>query len=324
MLFDVDSMPDYGELSRPQPRGQRRRRPRRRRRAQAATRPISCCGSRRTPSEPGWPSPVGPGPSRLAHRVLGDERALSRPGVRHPRRRPRPDLPAPRERDRPVALRPRHARPWPTYWLHNGFLQVEGQKMSKSLGNFITIHELLETEKFGGRKWPGEVLRLAMLMTHYREPIDFSVKRLEEAENEAPRLAARRRRATKGAVTPPPRRFGDRGAEPTISTSTAPRSHSTSWRGRPLASTRSPPNAWRDAASFSASASTRCCNRPARPASTPPVTSKQPSTDRLAALNARDFANADAIRAELADTGCPAHGLQGRAGERATKWEMKR
>ncbi len=68
------------------------------------------------------------------------------------------------------------------YWMHNGFLQVEGQKMSKSLGNFVTIHELLETEKFGGRKWPGEVLRLAMLMTHYREPIDFNVKRLEEAE----------------------------------------------------------------------------------------------------------------------------------------------
>jgi cysteinyl-tRNA synthetase len=67
------------------------------------------------------------------------------------------------------------------YWMHNGFLQVEGKKMSKSEGNFVTIHELLETEKFGGRKWPGEVLRLAMLMTHYREPIDFSVRRLEEA-----------------------------------------------------------------------------------------------------------------------------------------------
>ncbi|MEM5500506.1 cysteine--tRNA ligase [Ahrensia kielensis] len=66
-------------------------------------------------------------------------------------------------------------------WMHNGYLQVEGKKMSKSVGNFVTIHELLHTEKFGGRKWPGEVLRLAMLMTHYREPIDFSVKRLEEA-----------------------------------------------------------------------------------------------------------------------------------------------
>ena len=68
-------------------------------------------------------------------------------------------------------------------WMHNGFLQVEGKKMSKSEGNFVTINELLETEKFGGRKWPGEVLRLAMLMTHYREPIDFSVRKLEEAEN---------------------------------------------------------------------------------------------------------------------------------------------
>jgi cysteinyl-tRNA synthetase len=68
-------------------------------------------------------------------------------------------------------------------WMHNGFLQVEGEKMSKSLGNFVTINELLETEKFGGRKWSGEVLRLAMLKTHYRQPIDWTVKSLEEAES---------------------------------------------------------------------------------------------------------------------------------------------
>src|SRR6202046_4533526 len=67
-------------------------------------------------------------------------------------------------------------------WMHNGFLQVEGEKMSKSLGNFVTIHELLRTGKFGGREWPGEVLRLAMLRTHYRQPIDWTVKALEEAE----------------------------------------------------------------------------------------------------------------------------------------------
>jgi cysteinyl-tRNA synthetase len=59
-------------------------------------------------------------------------------------------------------------------WMHNGFLQVEGQKMSKSLGNFITIHELLAD-------WPGEVLRLNMLRTHYRQPIDWTVKGLEES-----------------------------------------------------------------------------------------------------------------------------------------------
>jgi cysteinyl-tRNA synthetase len=67
-------------------------------------------------------------------------------------------------------------------WMHNGFLQVEGEKMSKSLGNFVTIHDLLHANVFGGRKWPGEVLRLAMLRTHYRQPIDWTVKALEEAE----------------------------------------------------------------------------------------------------------------------------------------------
>jgi cysteinyl-tRNA synthetase len=46
----------------------------------------------------------------------------------------------------------------------------------------VTIHELLHTDKFGGRSWPGEVLRLALLRTHYRQPIDFTVKALEESE----------------------------------------------------------------------------------------------------------------------------------------------
>ncbi len=91
-------------------------------------------------------------------------------------------------------------------WMHNGYLQVEGRKMSKSEGNFVTIHDLLHTEKFGGRKWPGEVLRLAMLMTHYREPIDFSVKRLEEAENVLAKLERRTRQdesdASSKAISP--------------------------------------------------------------------------------------------------------------------------
>jgi cysteinyl-tRNA synthetase len=60
------------------------------------------------------------------------------------------------------------------YWMHNGFLQVEGEKMSKSLGNFVTIHDLL-------RDWPGEVLRLNMLRTHYRQPMDWTVRGLEES-----------------------------------------------------------------------------------------------------------------------------------------------
>ncbi len=59
-------------------------------------------------------------------------------------------------------------------WMHNGFLQVEGQKMSKSLGNFVTIRDVLND-------WPGEVARLAMLRTQYRQPIDWTLKALDEA-----------------------------------------------------------------------------------------------------------------------------------------------
>jgi cysteinyl-tRNA synthetase len=65
--------------------------------------------------------------------------------------------------------------------MHNGFLMVEGEKMSKSLGNFITIRELLASDKFGGQAWVGDVLRLAMLKTHYRQPIDWTVDGLNES-----------------------------------------------------------------------------------------------------------------------------------------------
>jgi cysteinyl-tRNA synthetase len=74
-------------------------------------------------------------------------------------------------------------------WMHNGFLQVEGEKMSKSSGNFFTMHELLRTDKFGGRSWPGPALRLAMLRSHYRQPIDWTVRSLEEAEKTMQRFA---------------------------------------------------------------------------------------------------------------------------------------
>ena len=74
-------------------------------------------------------------------------------------------------------------------WMHNGFLQVEGEKMSKSLGNFVTIRELLSSEIFGGRAWPGPALRFAMLRTHYRQPIDWTVRGLEESEKALLRFA---------------------------------------------------------------------------------------------------------------------------------------
>ena len=60
-------------------------------------------------------------------------------------------------------------------WMHNGFLQVEGEKMAKSAGNFVTIREVLAD-------WPGDVARLAMFAAHYRQPINWTLKGLQEAE----------------------------------------------------------------------------------------------------------------------------------------------
>jgi cysteinyl-tRNA synthetase len=60
------------------------------------------------------------------------------------------------------------------FWMHNGFLQVEGAKMAKSEGNFITIRELLSD-------WPGRVLRFNMLRTHYRQPLDWTIRGLQES-----------------------------------------------------------------------------------------------------------------------------------------------
>jgi cysteinyl-tRNA synthetase len=59
-------------------------------------------------------------------------------------------------------------------WMHNGFLQLESEKMSKSLGNFFTIRDMLAD-------WPGEVLRLSMLKTHYRSPLDWTLRGAEES-----------------------------------------------------------------------------------------------------------------------------------------------
>jgi len=79
------------------------------------------------------------------------------------------------------------------FWLHNGFLQLEGQKMSKSLGNFITIAQILSTDlpvfhagmdDANRRRWCGLAARFSMLQTHYREPINWTQKRLFEASDE--------------------------------------------------------------------------------------------------------------------------------------------
>ncbi len=75
------------------------------------------------------------------------------------------------------------------YWMHNGYLISEGQKMSKSLGNFYTVYELLE-------EFPGEAIRLVLLQTHYRQPLDFTKSGIAEAR----RILDRWYRAIHGAI----------------------------------------------------------------------------------------------------------------------------
>ncbi len=70
------------------------------------------------------------------------------------------------------------------YWVHNGFVTVEGEKMSKSLGNFLLVHDLAE-------KYPGEVLRLALLSTHYRQPLDWREDTLQQTKKTLDKLYAK-------------------------------------------------------------------------------------------------------------------------------------
>jgi cysteinyl-tRNA synthetase len=138
------------------------------------------------PNEPGWPSPSGiatPGRpgwhiecSAMSWKHLGETFDIHGGGI---------DLVFPHHENEIAQSRCAfHAPVMAKTWMHNGFLQVEGEKMSKSLGNFVTIRELLNAEKFGNKSWSGEVVRLAMLKTHYRQPIDWTVQRLWEAEDQ--------------------------------------------------------------------------------------------------------------------------------------------
>jgi cysteinyl-tRNA synthetase len=126
--------------------------------------------------EPSWPSPAGikvegrPGwhveCSAMAWKHLGQQFDIHGGGI---------DLVFPHhENELAQSCCAFHESRMASVWMHNGFLQVEGDKMSKSLGNFVTIRDLLAD-------WPGEVLRLTMLKTHYRSPIDWTLKSVEES-----------------------------------------------------------------------------------------------------------------------------------------------
>jgi cysteinyl-tRNA synthetase len=133
------------------------------------------------PGEPAWPSPSGiatPGRpgwhiecSAMSWKHLGETFDIHGGGI---------DLVFPHHENEIAQSRCAfHAPVMANYWMHNGFLQVEGEKMSKSLGNFFTIRDVLN-QMPTDRRW-GEVVRLNMLKTHYRQPLDWTQSGLHES-----------------------------------------------------------------------------------------------------------------------------------------------
>ena len=126
------------------------------------------------PDQPGWGSPWGRGRpgwhiecSAMSEAHLGTHFDIHGGGV---------DLIFPHHENEIAQSVCAHAgEPFVNFWVHNGFLSVDSTKMSKSLGNFVTVHEVL-------KEWPGEVVRLALLSSHYRDPLDWTEQRLREAK----------------------------------------------------------------------------------------------------------------------------------------------
>ena len=124
-------------------------------------------------NEPGWESPWGKGRpgwhiecSAMSKKYLGDTFDIHGGGQ---------DLIFPHHENEIAQSECCHEKKFANYWLHNGFLTVEGNKMSKSEGNFITVNKLKD-------RYHGEVIRLAMLMTHYRQPLNWTENSLLESK----------------------------------------------------------------------------------------------------------------------------------------------
>ena len=127
---------------------------------------------RKKEGEPYWESPWGQGRpgwhiecSAMAKKYLGDTFDIHGGGQ---------DLVFPHHENEIAQSRCAYHGNFANYWLHNGFIQVNGDKMSKSLGNFFLLREILG-------KFPGNVVRLFILGTHYRKPINFSMDNMEDS-----------------------------------------------------------------------------------------------------------------------------------------------
>ena len=179
VLFHVPGMPDYGALSN------------RNRDEQIAGARVDVAPYKRdpadfvlwkpsTPDQPGWDSPWGRGRpgwhiecSAMSAAHLGTTFDIHGGGL---------DLVFPHHENEIAQSRCAHGTPiMARIWMHNGYVTVNGEKMSKSLGNYFTVHELLADH-------PGEAIRLALLAAHYRQPLDFTVEGLKRARAQLDRL----------------------------------------------------------------------------------------------------------------------------------------
>lgn len=131
------------------------------------------------PGEPAWDSPWGKGRpgwhiecSVMAMKYLGDTIDIHAGGQ---------DLIFPHHENEIAQSEAVTGKPFARYWLHNGYINVNNQKMSKSLGNFFTVREILE-------RFDPEVVRFFMLSAHYRNPINFSEDMLRQAQSALERL----------------------------------------------------------------------------------------------------------------------------------------
>ncbi len=185
--FSVPSMPDYGRLSGRKPEDN-----------EAGAR-VAVDEDKRDPADfalwkfakPGepedaiWDSPWGRGRpgwhiecSAMAEKHLGKTIDIHGGGI---------DLVFPHHENEIAQSECAHGQELARYWMHNGFLDMGGEKMSKSLGNIVTVHELLKV-------WPGEVLRFALLSAHYRAPLDWTEDLLKQAKATLDRLYGALRR----------------------------------------------------------------------------------------------------------------------------------
>jgi cysteinyl-tRNA synthetase len=192
VLFSVSSYPDYGKLARRSLDEMR-----------AGAR-VEVAPYKRDPmdfvlwkpsdaTQPGWPSPWGTGRpgwhiecSAMSEALLGPSFDIHGGGI---------DLAFPHHENEVAQSRCAHPEAsFANVWMHNGFLQVEGEKMSKSLGNFFTVRDLLD------RDVPSEVIRFVLLSAHYRQPMDWTRRRRTEAERAVRRLASLLGKGGEGAL----------------------------------------------------------------------------------------------------------------------------